>query len=128
MIPKVAHFIWYGASFPWMNALALQSAHDHGELERVVLHFDGQVDGALLARLQRAMPRLALRPIDSARVFAAVDATAGNKPALGPRLKALYAELKEPPRAPTAAGRDPVQRSGVYLDIATVTIAPLTPL
>ena len=36
MIPRRAHFIWFGEAFPWLNALALQSAHDHGEVETMV--------------------------------------------------------------------------------------------
>jgi hypothetical protein len=126
MIPKVAHFIWYGGSFPWLNALALQSAHDHGALERIVLHFDGRIDGAVLDHLGAAMPRLELRAIDSARSFAAVDAEGGS---LGPRLSALYSELQAPAaRANVLRAAILCGEGGVYLDIDTVTIAPLTPL
>jgi len=130
MVPNVAHFIWYGESFPWMNALALQSAHDNGALERVVLHFDGRIDPARLAALQAAMPRLELRAIDSARVFAAVDegAPLRARPLAAP-LGALYEALRAPAaRANVLRAAILCGEGGVYLDIDTVTIAPLTPL
>jgi len=130
MVPSVAHFIWYGDSFPWMNTLALQSAHDHGALDRIVLHHDGRLSPALQQGLRRAMPRVELRTIDSARVFAAVDHGAPHRaPPLGPRLSALYAELSAPAaRANVLRAAILCGEGGVYLDIATVTIAPLTPL
>jgi len=130
MVPDVAHFIWYGASFPWLNALALQSAHDNGALSRVVLHFDGRLDPELLARLQAAMPRLELRAIDSARTFAAVDeGSPSGAAALGDRLQILYAALRAPAaRANVLRAAILCGEGGVYLDIDTVTIAPLTPL
>jgi hypothetical protein len=130
MVPKVAHFIWYGASFPWLNALALQSAHDHGALDRVVLHFDGRLEPALLNRLREQMARLELRPIDSARLFDAVDATrAEGAPLLGPRLAALYEHLTAPAaKANMLRAAILCAEGGIYLDIDTVTLAPLTSL
>jgi hypothetical protein len=127
MVPKVAHFIWYGASFPWLNALALQSAHDHGALDRVVLHFDGRLEPALLDRLRATMPRLVARPIDSARTLRAVDTTAA--PPLGPRLDQLYGQLQAPAaKANVLRAAILCSEGGIYLDVDTVTLAPLTPL
>jgi hypothetical protein len=121
MVPKVAHFIWYGASFPWLNALALQSAHDHGGLDRVVLHFDGRLDAGLLDRLRASMPRLETRPIDSVRTLDAVQ--------LGPRLDQLYAQLQAPAaKANVLRTAILCSEGGIYLDIDTVTLAPLGPL
>lgn len=121
MVPRVAHFIWYGAGFPWLNALALQSAHDHGGLERVVLHFDGRLDAALLDRLRAAMPRLETRPIDSARTLDAVQ--------LGPRLNQLYAQLQAPAaKANVLRAAILCSEGGIYLDIDTITLAPLAPI
>lgn len=130
MVPKVAHFIWYGASFPWLNALALQSAHDHGALDRVVLHFDGRLAPDLLDRLQASMPRLEARAIDSARTLDAVDATRGaGAPLLGPRLGPLYAQLRAPAaKANVLRAAILCSEGGIYLDIDTITLAPLTPL
>jgi hypothetical protein len=130
VVPKVAHFIWYGASFPWLNALALQSAHDHGGLDRVVLHYDGRLDPGLLDRLRATMPRLEARPIDSTRTLDAVDATrADAAPLLGPRLSQLYAQLQAPAaKANVLRAAILCSEGGVYLDIDTVTLAPLTPL
>lgn len=128
MIPKLAHFIWFGEAFPWMNALALQSAHDHGGFARVVLHFDERLSRPVLDGLRAAMPRLTLRPIDGTRIFAAVD-IADGAPGLGDRLSALYAELKAPAaRANVLRAAILYSEGGVYLDIDTVTIAPLTRL
>lgn len=130
MVPEVAHFIWYGASFPWLNALALQSAHDHGALARVVLHFDGRIEPAVLDQLRAAMPKLELRSIDTARLFAAVDATRpAGAPPLSPSLAALYAELEAPAaKANVLRAAILCAEGGIYLDIDTVTLRPLTPL
>jgi hypothetical protein len=122
--PKLAHFIWYGASFPWMNVLALRSAHDRGGFERVVLHFDSQLSAASREALRDAMPRLELRPIDGEKVFGAI-----GDAAIGARLVSLHAELQKPAaRANVLRAALLAAEGGVYLDIDTVTVRALDPL
>jgi hypothetical protein len=122
--PKLAHFIWYGASFPWMNELALRSAHDRGGFERVVLHFDGRLSNDQCDALRAALPRLELRAIDPKRVFGALgDAV------MGTRLAALHGELQKPAaRANVLRAALLAAEGGVYLDVDTVTVRALDPL
>lgn len=123
LFPKLAHFIWYGASFPFMNALALRSAHERGGFDRVVLHFDGRIPEARCAELRAAMPKLELRAIDRERVFGALDRE------LGGRLAALHAELDKPAaRANVLRAALLANEGGVYLDIDTITVRALDPL
>ncbi len=125
LVPKTAHFIWYGERFPWVNVLALQSAHDHGGFERLVLHFDDRLDASTRERLSRAMPRLELRAIDDLRVFDIPNSGAG----LGAQLRALHAELRAPAaRANILRAAVLAAEGGVYLDIDTVTLGPLDSL
>ena len=122
MIPKVAHFIWYGRELPWVHALAIRSAHDLGGLERVVLHHADDLSGAPHFRDLAALPRFDARRID-------VGAIARASGADGRAVEALHDELRAPAaranvlRAAILAGQ-----GGLYLDLDTVTVADLGPL
>ncbi len=123
MIPKVAHFVWLTPEFPWVNALALESAALHGGFERLVLHhsreFDPERHRAELARV----PGLELRELDVAALCSSLV------PEQRAPLLSLYRRLSRP------AARSNVLRvlllaseGGVYLDMDTVTVRSLAPL
>ena len=122
MIPSVAHLVWLGSRFCWVNALAVVSAARGGRFERVVLHTDSDLSGTAHWSALSRLPGFEARPLvleDVARA-AAVPL---------PRLSALLARLPSPAarsdllRAAILAGR-----GGVYLDADTVTLAPLDDL
>ncbi|HEY0464608.1 MAG TPA: glycosyltransferase [Polyangiaceae bacterium] len=122
MIPKTLHFIWFGETFPWLNALAIASAAECGGFERIVLHTDCPPEVILRNPGLRRLSLLEVRPIDvsaSAR-FAGRDVD---------RIHDLYAAMTSP------AARSDVLRAlilagegGVYLDMDTVTVASFVPL
>jgi len=122
MIPAIAHFVWFGESFPWLNALAIVSAAEVGGFERLVLHTDCAPEVVLrhvgLARLSR----FEVRPID----LAAIAENAGRE--LG-CVQRLFEAMRGP------AARSDVLRAlilagegGVYLDMDTVTVSSFAEL
>lgn len=123
MIPRVAHFIWLTREFPWVNALALESAALHGGFERVVLHhsreFEPERHRAELARV----PGLELRELDVAALCSELPAEQRRA------VPELYRRLSRPAaqsnvlRVLVLAGE-----GGVYLDMDTVTVRSLAPL
>jgi len=121
VIPPVAHLIWYGTDFPWVNALAIRSLLSRGALDRVVLHHDADLTGTRWWS-DLADPRFEAWRIDAPAIFAR---SGGDADALA----AIYEEM------PTPASRANVLRAailaaegGVYLDMDTVTVRPLPPL
>jgi hypothetical protein len=121
-IPATAHFVWFGAAFPWLNVLAVRSAAVRGGFDRVVLHHDSDLSATPHFRELLTTPNLELRRLDPAELFAKTDAYAAELPEIFDRLRApatrsdlvrlavLYAE------------------GGVYLDLDTVTVRSLLPL
>jgi hypothetical protein len=121
-IPQSAHFIWFGAAFPWVNVLAVRSAALRGELERVTLHHDSdlratphyrelvETPGVELVRLEpkALFERAGQFGGELARAFATITLPAVRSDLV--RLALLYVE------------------GGIYLDTDTITIAPLGPL
>ena len=89
MIPRKAHFVWFGQRFPWVYVLAVRSAAMRGGFDEVLLHHADRIDpGAELAEL-RSTPCVTLRKLDPR----------GLLEGLGPdgrALAALYQELKAP--------------------------------
>lgn len=122
MIPKTAHFIWFGTELPWVHLLAMRSAALRGCFDKVVLHHADDLSGAHYWGELQDVPGFESRPLDAEALVADVDA-------LGPRLVSIYRKLTQP------AGRANMVRAallygegGVYLDLDTVTVACLTPL
>jgi hypothetical protein len=122
MIPPVAHFVWLGTTFPWLNALAVVSAAKAGGFERIVVHASDDLEGASHARHLQRFSSIEVRRID----LAALACAAGEQAS---RVEALYAGMT------SAAARSDVLRTlilaaegGVYLDVDTVTIAPFDEL
>ena len=122
MVPAVAHFIWYGQRFPWVNALAIRSAAQRGGFERVVLHHDQDLGG------NPAFDELAQEARFEARRLVP-DALFARTGALGPDLANLHARLEKPnARANMVRAALLATEGGVYLDTDTITLADLSPL
>ncbi|MBX2814146.1 MAG: hypothetical protein KTR25_20220 [Myxococcales bacterium] len=120
MVPSVAHFIWFGRHFPWLNELAIASAALPGAFERVVLHHDGELNPAVLERLRR-VPGFAAERIDPEALFNSIDG--------GDELRTVYAALVRPnARANVVRAAILYRHGGVYLDMDTVTLRSLAPL
>ena len=122
MVPAVAHFIWYGPRFWWVNALAIRSAVARGGFDRVVLHHDQDLRGEPAFAELVGLDGFEARRLDPAAVFARTGA-------LGPRLAALHDELTKPnARANMVRAALLATEGGVYLDTDTITVDTLAPL
>lgn len=117
MIPALAHFVWIGADFPWLNFAALASAAKHGGFSRVVLHHTHDLSHAPWWRALHTWPSIECRRIDPRKLL---ERSAGT------RLVDRYASLSAP-AARTNMLRIGIllEEGGVYLDLDTVTIKDL---
>jgi hypothetical protein len=121
MIPATAHFIWIGRSLPWAHVVALRSAAKNGGFDRVVLHHDADLSGTPCWPDVVATPTVETRRLTPGRILARTPYAA--------ELGAVFARLE------SAAAQSNLLRvallygeGGVYLDLDTVTVAPLTSL
>lgn len=114
MIPPVAHFVWLGADFPWLNVLAVRSAALRGGFERVVVHLGDPIESARRRELE-AIGNVELRRVEL-------------RPLLGAdRLLTLYGQLTAPAaRSNVLRAAILAREGGVYLDMDTVTIGDLS--
>lgn len=107
---------------PWANALSIRSAAMRGGFDQVILHHEaGLARDEVWDDLHR-LPGFAARVIDA-------PALIGRSGNLAPALLARYTRLRLP------AARSNLLRAlllategGVYLDMDTITLQPLTPL
>lgn len=114
MTPSTAHFIWFGASFPWLNVLAVRSAALRGGFERVVLHHDSDLTRTPHWDELTALPSFESRRVDVAALFEAAGCDWLNE---------TYAALKAPAaRANVLRAALLAAEGGVYLDLDTVTL------
>ncbi|HJL43746.1 MAG TPA: glycosyltransferase [Myxococcales bacterium LLY-WYZ-16_1] len=124
MIPAVAHFIWFGSTFPWVNLLAVRSAAERGGFCRLVLHHDGAAVTAPHFRALEELPGFESRRIDLRATLKGVLQHGDIR-----QLIALFDTLEAPSaRANLVRAAILAAEGGVYLDMDTVTRAPLTPL
>jgi hypothetical protein len=123
-IPKLAHFCWIGPRLPWAYAFAVLSAAARGGMDEVILHHtDALEDGPVLRALQR--PGIRLSRTDPDACLGPVQAALG----LGEGLTGLYGRLSSPVmRSDVLRAAILYRQGGVYLDLDTLTIAPLSPL
>jgi len=122
MIPRTAHFIWFGTAFPWVHALAIRSAAVRGGFERVILHHSDDLQSAPWWEAAAAAPGFEARPIDAAALFRATGED-------GDALLAVYGELKKPEaRANMLRAAILAAEGGVYLDMDTITVASFAEL
>ncbi len=117
MIPRTAHFIWFGTAFPWVHALAMRSAAARGGFERIVLHHSDDLSGAQWWGEAAATPGFEARRIDEPALFRAAGPD-------GDALLEVYRELEKPEaRANMLRAAILAAEGGVYLDMDTVTVA-----
>lgn len=125
MIPGTAHFIWFGAEFEWVHALAVRSAARVGGFERVVLHHDRDLSHtAAWADLGR-IPSFEARRLDGP----ALTRLFGRLGPSGDALARVFAQLDAPAaRANVLRALILAVEGGVYLDLDTITVRSLEPL
>ncbi len=117
MIPRTAHFIWFGTAFPWVHALAIRSAAVRGGFERVVLHHSDDLEDAPWWSEAARTPGFTARRIDEPALFQAAGVD-------GEALLEVYRDLEKPEaRANVLRAAILAAEGGVYLDMDTVTVA-----
>ena len=122
MVPAVAHFIWFGRTFWWANALAIRSAAERGDFERVVLHHDQDLEPEPAFRALAGVRGFEARRLNPPDLFAALGDIADP-------LGRLFDELEKPnARANVVRAAILAGQGGVYLDIDTITVKSFTPL
>jgi hypothetical protein len=124
-IPKIAHFCWIGSRLPWAYAFAVLSAAARGGMDEVILHHTDELENGPVLRALRQTPGTRLSRTDPRACLASVQATLG----LAERLTGLYDRLSSPVmRADLLRAAILHSQGGVYLDLDTLTVAPLQPL
>lgn len=121
-VPPIAHFVWFGRTFPWLNWLAVRSAADRGGYERVYLHHTDELSDSEHFQALAQDPGIECVRFDFHELMRSMEPTA-------PGIVATAAALKDP-----AMMADLVRlallwgQGGVYLDMDTVSIAPMDDL
>ena len=124
-IPARLHFCWIGTSLPWAYGFALLSAAQHSGMAEITLHHTDPLDDGTVLRALQATPGLRLSRTDPLACLA----RAGHALGLGDALARLYAGLDAPVmRADVLRAAILFLHGGIYLDLDTVTLAPLSPL
>ncbi|MBX3251691.1 MAG: hypothetical protein KF901_31225 [Myxococcales bacterium] len=131
-VPAVAHFIWFGARFPWVNALAIRSAMRLGGFSRVVLHADRPFEALegheALLDLPSEGAAFEARELAPESLFAEVERVTASR-GVPVRLGPIWAELDKPAaRANVVRAAILLTEGGVYLDTDTITVRSLRPL
>jgi hypothetical protein len=123
-IPRTLHFCWIGPNLAWAHGFALLSAAARSGLDEIILHHtDALADGPVPRALAAAGVRLEQQ--DPAALLAPVQEALG----LGEALTRLYARLASPvQRADLLRAAILYRQGGIYMDVDTLTVAPLTPL
>ncbi|MBU6419985.1 MAG: glycosyl transferase [Proteobacteria bacterium] len=123
-IPKTLHFCWIGPNLAWAHGFALLSAAAQGGMDEIILHHtDELADGPVLRALKDA--GIICRRLVPEVLMAPVQANLG----LGEALTRLYTRLSSPvQRADLLRAAILYRQGGVYMDVDTITVAPLTPL
>ncbi|MDE1906918.1 MAG: glycosyl transferase [Rhodospirillales bacterium] len=123
-IPRTLHFCWIGPNLAWAHGFALLSAVAQSGMDEVILHHtDDLADGPVPRALVEA--GVTLSHLSPEALLASVQAALG----LGEALTRLYARLASPvQRADVLRAAILYSQGGVYMDVDTITIAPLTPL
>ena len=123
--PSRLHFCWIGPDFGWSQAFAVLSAAGRSGLDEIILHHTHALDAVDTVAALEGAPDVRLSRIDPASYLA----DAGRMLGIGGQLAALYGAVE------AAAVKADILRAailwregGLYLDMDTVTVAPLTPL
>lgn len=121
-IPPVAHFVWFGRSFPWLNWLAVRSAADRGGYERVLLHHEDDLSDAPHFRALAQDPRIECLRLDFHGLLESVAPVAPGIVEVGASLTDASQNNMKSDLARFALLW---LHGGVYLDVDTVSIAAL---
>lgn len=121
MIPRIGHFIWIGAQFPWINVLAIKSAAFRGGFEQVILHHTDDLKGSTWWHELEDIPNF------KSHLFQPDEFLEMNR--YGHKLTHIYqAQTKSGIQSDILRLVLLATEGGVYLDTDTVTINSLTPL
>ncbi len=124
-IPKLTHFCWIGARLPWAYAFAVLSAAARGGMDEVILHHTDELEDGPVLQALRQTPGIRLSRTDPLACLASVQARLG----LAEGLTGLYERLSSPVmRADVLRAAILYSQGGIYLDLDTLTVAPLSPL
>lgn len=122
-IPPIAHFVWFGRTFPWLNWLAVRSAADRGGYERVILHHADSLEGLPYFRELVRDPRVECAPLDFTALLERVRKVA-------PGIMEVAGRISDRPAMKSDLARMALLwlHGGVYLDMDTVSLEPLDDL
>ena len=124
-IPARAHFCWIGPTLSWAHAFAVLSAAAQAGLDEVILHHTDELAPTPALAALRAAPGVILAHINPLEILHQAEV----KLALEGQLTALYHRLASPvQRADMLRAAILYLQGGIYLDLDTITIAPLRPL
>ncbi len=124
-IPARLHFCWIGTSLPWAYVFAVLSAAERSGMPEIILHHTDPLDDGDAVRALQAAPGVRLSLTDPLACLS----EAGHELGLGDRLGRLYRSLDEPVmRSDVLRAAILYLQGGIYLDLDTVTVAPLHPL
>jgi hypothetical protein len=117
LIPPLAHLVWFGQQFPWVNVLAVRSAALRGGFERVVLHHDSDLSSTPHFRELVETPHVTLERLDVPALLQSCGVHEST-------LSCVYRRLQSPAmRSDLVRLAVLYSRGGVYLDTDTVTLA-----
>ena len=124
-IPARVHFCWLGSSLPWAYVYAVLSAAENSGMQEIVLHHTDPLAHDAGRRALELAPLVRLSRLDPVACLTA----AGRAVGAGDGLVAIYRSLDNPAiRADVLRVAILYLEGGVYLDMDTVTRAPLVPL
>jgi hypothetical protein len=124
-IPPRLHFCWLGSHLPWAYAFAPLSAAVRSGMQDIVLHHTDELEEGPVLRALQATKGLCLHRLSPEACLVPVQRTLG----LGSALTDLYARLPSPvQRSDLLRAAILHAEGGVYMDLDTVTVAPLTRL
>ncbi len=124
-IPPRLHFCWIGPRIPWAYGVALLSAAKRAGMEEVTLHHTHALEESPVLRTLRAAEGLCLRRLSPENYLVPVQQALG----LGSALTDLYRRLPSPvQQADLLRVAILHAEGGIYMDLDTVTVAPLTAL
>lgn len=124
-IPRRIHFCWIGPRLPWAYVFAVLSAAERGGMQEVILHHTDELEDGPELRALRQASGVTLSRTDPRACLAPAEAALG----LGEGLISLYSRLTSPVmRSDVLRAAILYIQGGVYLDLDTITVAPLPPL
>lgn len=124
-IPAKLHFCWIGRRLSWAYVFALLSAAERSGMRDIILHHTDELEDSPEIRALAAAPGITLRRIDPLACLA----LAAERLGAGDELAALYQSLTSPVlRSDVLRAAILYLEGGIYLDLDTITVAPLVPL